>query len=57
MLVKAKGMNLANPLPFTASALVTVQFVRNPGGPVECWESAFAPPNKNMSDLFSDKIP
>ena len=43
ILVKGKGMNLANPLPFTAGTLVTVQFVRNPGGAVECWECLFLP--------------
>jgi hypothetical protein len=57
MLVKGKGANLANPLPFTAATSVTVQFVRNPGGSVECWQSIFLPVNTNKTDFFTDKIP
>lgn len=57
MLVKGKGMNLDNPLPFTAATSVTVQFVANPGGANACFESVFLPANKNETDQFSDKIP
>ena len=55
--INAKRANLTDPFPLTASTVVTVQFVRNPGSVVECWESGFDPPNTNNTNLFSDKIP
>jgi len=56
ILVKGSGIYLANPFPITDTTATTVQFVRNPGPGVECWESILpAPPVKNDGSKFSDK--
>ena len=56
--LKAKGMNLTTPLPLADTGGIVVQWVRNPGGPVQCWASSFpSPPVKNDAEKFSAKIP
>jgi hypothetical protein len=56
--VKGKGFLLASPFPITDATAVTVQFVRNPGAAVDCWESILpAPPSKNDGSKFKDKAP
>jgi len=58
--VKGKGINLTSPFPITDATAVTVQFVRNPGAAVECWESVLPSPakvNDGIKRKFKDKIP
>jgi len=56
--VKGKGNNLTSPFPISDATAVTVQFVRNPGATVECWEAVFpAAATLNTASKFKDKIP
>jgi len=56
--VKGKGSILASPFPISDATAVTVQFVRNPGAGVECWESVLpAPPRTSTGSKFSDMAP
>ena len=56
--VKGKGSFLSNPFPLTDATAMTVQFVRNPGAVVECWQGVFpAPAIKNEGGKFIDKEP
>jgi hypothetical protein len=56
--VKGKGIYVANPFPITDMTAITVQFVRNPGPGVTCWEGILpAPPKKNDGSKFGDKAP
>ena len=56
--MKGKGASLAMPFPLTDASAVTVQFVRNPGAAVECWEAVLpAPATVNDGGRFKDKSP
>lgn len=57
ILVKGRGKNLAMPtLPLNPSSDVTVQLVRDPEEPTECWEAVFTPPFKvDTETRFKDK--
>ena len=56
--VKGKGASLALPFPITDAVAMTVQLVRNPGAPVECWSSVLpAPPALNDGVKLKDKAP